>query len=360
MRILTVVGARPQFIKAAVVSRAIQETDSLEETIVHTGQHYDQRMSQVFFDELGVPAPTHSLEVGSAPHAIQTARLMERLHAVIDQDRPDTVLVYGDTNSTIAAALVASKMHVPVAHVEAGLRSFNQAMPEEINRVVTDHVSTHLFAPTLGAARRLQTEGLPESRIHHVGDVMYDATLLFRGQAQQALQSWTDLPEDFILATVHRAENTDDAVRLKTILRAIGQAADDAETVAVMPLHPRTQAAAEAFGGVANVAPQIHLIEPASYFEMMALESKSRVIVTDSGGVQKEAYFHGRPCVTVRTETEWTELVESGWNRLVDPRSEGSIRAGIADALARPAGQSITDYGKGDASTQICSILQDS
>jgi UDP-GlcNAc3NAcA epimerase len=351
MKLLTVVGARPQFIKAAAVSRAIAARADIEEVIVHTGQHYDANMSDVFFTELSIPRPDHHLGIGGGLHGAMTGRQLEALEVVIIEECPDWVLVYGDTNSTLAGALAAAKLHIPVAHVEAGLRSYNRRMPEEINRVLTDHSSSLLFAPTETAVANLIAEGISPSNIVQVGDVMYDVALFYRDRA--ACPAWFEAcgaqPGGFILATVHRAENTDDLGRLSAILQGLSDAGRDV----VLPLHPRTK---ERLSGLAVVPdPRILIVPPASYLEMVWLEASCAVVATDSGGVQKEAYFHGKPCVTLRDETEWTELLGAGVNMTVGADAEC-----IADALraARMPDEYPRDlYGDGDSAAAIVDWL---
>lgn len=348
--ILTVLGARPQFIKAAPVSAALAAV-ALEEIVVHTGQHYDERMSELFFDELGLRRPTHHLGVGSGPHGQQTAAMLVGLEEVIGMERPDALMVYGDTNSTLAGALAAAKLHVPVVHVEAGLRSFNRRMPEEVNRVVTDHLATLLFAPTPSAVELLEAEGI-EAGVHLVGDVMFDATLHFARRVEGRERLFTELDlatGEYVLATIHRAENTDSPERLETILAALTRIGE--KLAVVFPVHPRTRAAM----GDRSVE-GVRLIEPVGYGEMVHLEAGASVIVTDSGGVQKEAFFHRVPCVTVRTETEWTELVELGWNRLAPPDSTDRIVEAVADAVGS-RGEDAAPYGDGEAAARVATVI---
>lgn len=357
MKITTILGARPQFIKAAAVSRTLA-TRGIAESLVHTGQHYDANMSDVFFEEMGIPAPAHHLGIAGGPHGQMTGRQLEAVETVLTRDRPDAVLVYGDTNSTLAGALAAAKMHIPIAHVEAGLRSFNRAMPEEINRVLTDHCADWLLTPTDAATRNLMQEGIPSDRIAQVGDVMFDAALHFgkivetRGDHLTAygLQAGA-----YVLATVHRQENTDDPARLAAIVG--GLAAVAGEMQVILPLHPRTRAR------LADTVPQdlmapITIADPVGYLEMVALERQAAVIATDSGGVQKEAFFHRVPCVTLRDETEWVELVEAGWNRLVSPGQTGAadISAAVLGAVGTQ-GSAIAPYGTGDAAGRIADVL---
>lgn len=346
MKLVTIIGARPQFIKAATVSRAVAAQDDIREVIVHTGQHYDANMSDVFFDELAIPRPDHQLGIGGGTHGAMTGRQLEAIESVLLAEKPDWVLVYGDTNSTLAGALAAVKLHIPVAHVEAGLRSFNRRMPEEINRILTDHAATKLMAPTVTAMRNLRAEGLPEERISLVGDVMYDASLFYRDRARRP--DWFNglgLAEgDFTLATVHRAENTDDPTRLAAILAGLGKAGRPV----ILPLHPRTRIRLAEHG--MKPAPHLHVVDPVGYLEMVWLEAHCALVATDSGGVQKEAYFFGKPCVTLRDETEWVELVETGWNTLAGANADR-----IADAIAHvhiPSGASQL-YGAGDAAARV-------
>ena len=352
MRILTVLGARPQFIKAAAVSRRLRERPDVREILVHTGQHYDENMSDVFFRELELPDPNYHLGVGSGSHGAQTGRMLERIEEVLLKERPDVVLVYGDTNSTLAGALAAAKLHVPVAHVEAGLRSFNRNMPEEINRVLTDHIARWLFAPTPTAVNNLKREGIAGAGVVLVGDVMYDLALMIGGR-HGSVDRWGLSPGQYVLATIHRAENTDDPARLAAIFDGLNALAK--RIPVVIPLHPRTLAVLGA--DAADFA--VRIIDPVGYFDMACLEKNARLIVTDSGGVQKEAFFHRVPCVTLRDETEWIELVEIGWNRIIPPRSADAVCKGIIAALgAVPAAEPPADlYGGGHAAERIVQVL---
>ena len=356
IKIVTIVGARPQFIKASAVSAAIARAGTLSELIVHTGQHYDASMSDVFFEELGIPKPAFNLGVGSGSHGSQTGDMLKAIEAVLVSERPDAVLVYGDTNSTLAGALAAVKLHVPVAHVEAGLRSFNTKMPEEINRVLTDRVSTLLFCPTLAATEHLRREGIVNG-VRHVGDVMFDVALRTADQADERsrLRNDASMPDKgFVLATLHRAENTDDPKRLGGIIEALSVIGR--QLPVVFPVHPRTRKAMSAAGITPGSA--LRLIDPVGFVDMVWLERHARLIVTDSGGVQKEAYFHRTPCVTVRTETEWTETVDAGWNCLADPDDAGAIRCAAEAMLAPTAPRSeIAEYGTGDAAQRIVAAL---
>jgi UDP-GlcNAc3NAcA epimerase len=352
---LTVVGARPQFIKAAVVSRVLRSRPGITEMLVHTGQHYDHGMSDVFFRELAIPKPDVNLGVGSDSQGVQTARMLEGLERLMIEGCPDWVIVYGDTNSTLAGSLAAAKLRIPVAHVEAGLRSFNRVMPEEINRVVTDLLSDLLFAPTRVAVENLNREGMGSNRIRLVGDVMYDAALFYARQAEaqsSALRMLGLTPGRYVLSTVHRAENTDDPQRLAAVFGGLTRLAVDLPVV--MPLHPRTRKALAALSAGDEVSKSLRLIEPVGYLDMTMLEKHARLIVTDSGGVQKEAFFHGVPCATLREETEWVESVQSGWNQLVPPRSEKEVYMGILGALEKgvPGGKDRL-YGDGNAAEAI-------
>ena len=353
MLILTVVGARPQFVKAALVSRALAAQPGVREVLVHTGQHYDENMSEVFFQELGLPAPNYNLEIGSGGHGEQTGRMLEALEARMLETQPDWVLVYGDTNSTLAGALAAAKLQIPVAHVEAGLRSFDRHMPEEINRVVTDHVAELLFAPTATAVDNLGREGIAGERVRQVGDVMYDAALYYaeRAEARNGLLTrWGLSDRGYVLATVHRAANTDDESRLQAIFRGLQETARTIPVV--VPLHPRTRACLTRRGDLEELTGGLMVVEPGGYLDMIMLEKHALVIATDSGGVQKEAYFFQVPCVTMREGTEWVELIESGWNRLAPPDSAERIRESIASARGT-RGAAGELYGDGQASRKI-------
>jgi UDP-GlcNAc3NAcA epimerase len=364
VKITTIIGARPQFIKAAAVSTAL-EGAGIRETLIHTGQHYDAEMSQVFFDELGIREPEFNLGIGSGPHGEQTGRMLTAIERVLMGSRPDCVLVYGDTNSTLAGGLAAAKLQIPLAHVEAGLRSFNRIMPEETNRVLVDHISEFLFAPTKVSVENLRHEGCSESHIHHVGDVMYDATLHFMKFAEELDHSSTAIElknKDYVLATIHRAENTDDPGRLDVILNGLQIAA--ANQPVVFPMHPRTGTAIERYG-LANRLEGIMTISPVGYLDMLMLERDANLIVTDSGGVQKEAYFVGSPCLTIRTETEWLETLEGGWNRLHTPDTAHGIAHAIEDAQARAPALQVTrgdihPFGNGTAGLTIAETLKES
>lgn len=352
LKVLTIIGARPQFIKAASISRKIAQTEDLQEVLVHTGQHFDANMSEIFFGQLQIPKPDHALGIHGGGHGEMTGRMLIEIENLILDEKPDGVLVYGDTNSTLAGALAAAKLEIPVIHVEAGLRSFNRRMPEEVNRVLTDHMSSLLFSPTRLATENLRREGIEMGRVVQVGDVMYDATLLFREFMPPIadLARSHDLPvaSDFVLTTIHRQENTDDAERLAAILQGLGQVAETVQVI--LPLHPRTRQRIEHFGLSAMLTP-ISTTEPLGFLEMMRLQVSAQAIVTDSGGLQKEAFFHGKPCVTLRNETEWVELVEGGWNRVARPL-EADI-AGTVLAAIGTKGADIAPYGHGDATKRI-------
>ena len=359
MRLLTVVGARPQFIKAAAFSRVVRERQT--EILVHTGQHYDAGMSDVFFDELALPKPDHHLGVGSGTHARQTAQMLERLEAVMQREAPDVVVIYGDTNSTLAGALAAAKLGIPVAHVEAGLRSFVRDMPEEINRLVADRVATWLFAPTRTAVDNLLREGAvmaeddpsaTAGRIYETGDIMYDALLQHTATAAERSTLLRDMrlrSGAFVLATVHRAANTDDPARLADIVDALALLHEPV----VLPMHPRTRAALLATD--IEVEPPVLIIEPVGYLDMLSLEQNARMVLTDSGGVQKEAYLLGTPCVTLREETEWIETLEGGWNILAGSDAERILAAA---KRPRPAGTPPAVFGDGHAAERMVAVLE--
>ncbi len=342
LKILTVVGARPQFIKAAAVSRAIRETEELAEVMLHTGQHFDPNMSDVFFDELDIPKPRHHLGIHGGGHGDMTGRMLIAIEPILVAEKPDWVVVYGDTNSTLAASLAASKLHIPVAHVEAGLRSFNRRMPEEINRLVTDHLCMLHFCPTTTAVANLAAEGVTEG-VHHVGDVMYDATLFATDKAERSSSLVRDLglePNGYALATVHRAENTNDPRQLRAVIEFLRERAQTHPVV--LPLHPRTRQAASRMGVELD---GLRVIGPIGYIDMAKLLHHAREVYTDSGGLQKEAYFHRVPCVTLRDETEWTETIAHGWNRLWSGPEHASRRE-------------ISEYGEGRAAFKVANLLR--
>ncbi|NPV27288.1 MAG: UDP-N-acetylglucosamine 2-epimerase (non-hydrolyzing) [Firmicutes bacterium] len=371
MKIVTIVGARPQFIKAAVVSRAIEEYNRdrrggcmIEEVIVHTGQHFDENMSDIFFQEMSIPRPRYHLGIGGTSHGAMTGRMLERLEEVILREKPDAVMVYGDTNSTLAGALAAVKLHVPVAHVEAGLRSYNMRMPEEVNRILTDRISRWLFCPTAASVENLKNEGFciqdgkrlfeHQPVVALVGDVMYDAALFYKKIArpsQEIAELIKKFPDGFYLATIHRAENTDESVRLQSILKALEAIAR--EIPVVLPLHPRTR---QCLMVNHNQLEYVHQIAPVGYFDMITLLSHCRGVFTDSGGIQKEAYFFGKPCVTLREETEWVELVEHGFNILAGADYE-RILAAESRMRDKRIDTLIDLYGSGNAGRKIVQVL---
>ncbi len=352
MKILTIIGARPQFVKASPVSKALRAAGH-REFLVHTGQHYDEKMSQIFFDEMGIPEPDVNLNVGSGQHGWQTAQMLMGIEELLLKEAPDWLLVYGDTNSTLAGAVAAVKLHIPIAHVEAGLRSFNRKMPEEHNRVLTDHASDLLFCPTDVSAQHLADEGITKG-VHVVGDVMYDAVLSFLGAAERKSTLVAELgiaPDEFLLATVHRPANTDNPSNLKSIFEAF-RALDEP---VVFPVHPRTRGKiAELFDNVEEFAPKLKLIEPVGYLDMLSLAKNAKTILTDSGGLQKEAYWLETPCVTMRGETEWVETVQAGWNTLVGADT-GKIIAAVR-GWEKPA-ETPAFYGDGHAAEKIVEIL---
>lgn len=348
MKLITIIGARPQFVKAAVVSRAFREhRPDVREIIVHTGQHYDPNMSDVFFEELDIPKPHHHLGIGGGSHGQNTGRMIEAIERVIIDEQPDWVLVYGDTDSTLAGTLAAVKLHVPVAHVEAGLRSFNRKMPEEINRVLADHAASLLFTPTTTATRNLQREGIEGGAVQQVGDVMFDAALYYRAKAFRPAS--VDVDGGFVLATIHRAENTDDPDRLRSIIRALHTIASSSPVV--LPLHPRTRSRLAAAGlDTGNIT----ICEPVGYLEMIWLLENCRLVVTDSGGLQKEAYFFYKPCVVTRDETEWVELVDGGTNILLGADYQRIVHA--AGESTHTASDNLI-FGRGDAGQLIATSL---
>jgi UDP-GlcNAc3NAcA epimerase len=356
LKILTVVGARPQFVKAAAVSRELRKHKGIKETIVHTGQHFDKSMSDVFFEEMDIPRPDFNLNIHGLSHGAMTGQMMEKLDTILMNVRPDFVLVYGDTNSTLAGALCASKLHFKVAHVEAGLRSFNMLMPEEINRIIVDRISNILFCPTDTAVLNLKEEGFFNfgTKIVKTGDVMYDAALFYAQKSGKKSLIVIDRAlrtNDFVLATIHRAENTDDNIRLSSILRALNKIAEKQRVI--LPLHPRTKKIVQQNG----IVLKFDVIDPVGYFDMLELLKNCAVVMTDSGGVQKEAYFFKKPCITLRDETEWTELVEEGFNEVV-----GSDHDKIIDAYNRTPERKCDYekklYGSGNAANLIVEALK--
>ena len=353
-KIMTIIGARPQFIKAAALSRVINnKKDQVTEYIVHTGQHYDYNMSDVFFKELAIPTPDKNLHVGSGSHGAQTGEMLRLIEAEIMSVKPDMMLVYGDTNSTLAGALAASKLHIPVAHVEAGLRSFNKAMPEEINRVLTDHVSDLLFVPTTSAVDNLKAEGITGDKVKLVGDVMNDAIKFYGAKCaekESILRELDVVGQPFIFATIHRAENTNDPKRLLSIFNQLDLISRDIKVV--LPLHPRTKGYLKQLN-FTSATDRLRIIEPVGYLETLLLQRRSALVVTDSGGVQKEAFINGKYCVTVRPETEWIELVHAGYNVLAEPVETLTQHVEHFLKLKFEIKNNFTPYGNGDACDKI-------
>ncbi len=376
IKLITIIGARPQIIKASALSRAIRTrfAHQITEVLVHTGQHYDENMSGVFFDELAIPQPTYNLGVGSGNHGEQTGRMIKGIEEIVLTERPDFIVLYGDTNSTLAGAIAASKVHVPIVHIEAGLRSYNKTMPEEINRVLTDHVSTYLFSPTQTGVNNLIREGfrtdnqppytIDNPGVFNVGDIMYDNTLYFADLAKQKtyiLERLGVQPETYVLVTIHRNANTDDASRLNSIFDALLILVEKYRINLVMPLHPRTLKQMSALLSSKlhqsiSTHPAIQLCPPVSYLEMIVLEQHAKLIITDSGGVQKEAYFFKKPCIILRAETEWVEIVDQGAAVLCDADPNQILQAfqffeGSTSITFDPI------YGEGDAAVQLLNLL---
>ena len=353
MKISTVIGARPQFIKAAMVSRALK-SNSINEEILHTGQHFDTNMSQVFFDQMGIPEPAVDLKINGGSHGEMSGNMLIALERQFEMRKPNVVLIYGDTNSTLAASLAAAKLHIPIAHVEAGLRSFNMNMPEEVNRIVADRLSTHLYCPTRSAVDNLAAEGVREN-VFLVGDVMYDAAIAFGQLAAEHSTITRQLNihnEPFGLVTLHRQENTDDAKRLRNILETLANMTNDLPLL--FPLHPRTRQAV-ARENLEHLLDAFILTDPLPFLDMVLLEKQAKLIFTDSGGVQKEAYFHGVPCITLRDETEWVETVHAGWNQVVGADPD-AIKHAVSQANT---GGSIAEYGDGSCAEKIATLLLD-
>jgi len=359
MKVFSVIGARPQFVKAAVVSRALKMHDGVGEFLVHTGQHFDENMSRVFFDEMGIPEPSANLGISGGGHGSMTGKMLIRVEELIMEQKPGCVLVYGDTNSTLAGALAASKLNVPCAHVEAGLRSDNRAMPEEINRILTDHACDLLFAPTDDAARRLREEGIAGEKVIRTGDVMLDAALLYgeKAKSESAILDRLDLKEKkYALCTLHRAENVDSREVVEWLISGLGEIAQNLPVL--LPIHPRTKARLKEFELLDALPPGIRIVDPVGYLDILRLESSAALILTDSGGMQKEAFFQKVPCVTLRTETEWTELLPGGHNRLALPMTE-SISEKAEDALSADPDWSVDLYGDGHSSETIAQAIID-
>jgi len=374
MKIITIIGARPQIIKAAAISRAIRNNYSskIQELIVHTGQHYDENMSTVFFDELQIPKPNYNLNVGSGNHGAQTAKMLEGIEEIILKEQPNAVLVYGDTNSTVAGGLAASKLLVPLVHIEAGLRSFNKSMPEEINRISCDHMSTLLFSPTKQGLENLQREGFKISnqqpftidnpRVYHCGDIMYDNSLYFSELAsKKSIISDLNLNKNFILTTIHRNNNTDIPERLSSIFEALLEISETNKIQVVLPLHPRTKKMMEVnlsadLQNKIDASQYIQIIEPVSFLEMIALEKNARFVMTDSGGVQKEAFYFEKPCIILRPETEWVEIVENG-NAILCDADKSRITAAYKKLTEAKKLTYPLLFGDGKAAEFICSEM---
>jgi UDP-GlcNAc3NAcA epimerase len=353
MKIATIVGARPQFIKAAAVSRVLRTMKNVREVLIHTGQHFDDNMSKIFFKELEIPQPDYHLGIHSLKHGAMTGRMLESIEEVLLKELPDVVLVYGDTNSTVAGALAAKKLHLKVAHVEAGMRSFNMRMPEEINRVLTDRISDLLFCSTKDAIQNLKHEGYEhkDCRIIRSGDVMYDAARYYTERAQRSSDILKRIPfSDFVLCTLHREENTDEEATLKRIISALTKI--QSAMPVVLPLHPRTRKNLNRFG----ITCPLHLIEPVGYLDMLTLTAHSKMVITDSGGLQKEAFFFHKHCITLRDETEWVELVDLGVNRLAGTKEKKILNA-FHSFTNKPFKTKTSPYGKGDASEKIVKAL---
>ncbi|PHS68274.1 MAG: UDP-N-acetylglucosamine 2-epimerase (non-hydrolyzing) [Flavobacterium sp.] len=350
MKIVTIIGARPQFIKAASLSRETLKQEGVEEIIVHTGQHFDENMSKIFFDEMQIPKPHYNLAINNLGHGAMTGRMMEEIEKVLLTEKPDWLLVYGDTNSTLAGALAAKKLHIKVAHVEAGLRSFNMKMPEEVNRILTDRISDVLFCPTQQAIDNLEKEGYKniDCKVVNVGDIMYDSAMFFSTLSKENDKS---TPNNYVLATVHRAENTDDFEKLKNIFKALDSI--HKEFPVVLPLHPRTKKLLEVHG----VSTKIHLIEPVGYLEMVSLIKNSKAVITDSGGLQKEAYFFKKQGFTLRDQTEWVELITAGCNQLIDVLNDDISEIVLKD-IEKQLDFSKEIYGDGNTSEKILDVLK--
>lgn len=353
-RITTIVGARPQFIKAATISRQLRKNDIREE-IIHTGQHFDKNMSSVFFEEMDIPTPTYNLDIHSLTHGAMTGRMLEGIEKILIDTSPDGVIVYGDTNSTLAGALAASKLNIPLIHVEAGLRSFNMRMPEEVNRILTDRISSLLLCPTETAVDNLKKEGFShfDSRIEKIGDVMYDAALYYASRAEQRSDIIQRLKlNSFVLGTIHRQENTDAPNKLKDIISALDLINESIPVI--VPLHPRTRKKLADL----DVTPSFTIIDPVGYFDMIMLLKNSELVITDSGGVQKEAFFFEKHCITLREETEWTELVDHGYNKLTGSDKEAILSA-FEEFREKESDFSTSLYGKGDASEIACQLISE-
>lgn len=358
MKVVSIFGARPQFIKAALVSRQFREHECVREVLVDTGQHYDALMSDVFLQDLKMKTPDYNLRVGSASHAVQTARILEGTEKILRRRKPDCVIVYGDTNSTLGAALAAAKLNIPVVHVEAGLRSFDRRAPEELNRILTDHLSDLLLTPSETTKAQLLREGIASHRVALVGDVMYDAVLhhLAVSERRSTIVRRLKLtPQGYVLCTIHRAGNTDDPVRIECLIRALRKVAEHIPVV--FPVHPRSRQSFDAPERTSLSGRRVVLLEPVGYLDMISLERNAAVIATDSGGVQREAFFLGVPCVTLREETEWTELVAAGWSRLAPPNGDADIAGIILSSIGKKGQLDVSPYGDGNAAAKICDAI---
>lgn len=359
-KIATIVGARPQFIKAAAISRQIKKHyPGIQEILVHTGQHYDRNMSEIFFEELDLNAPDYNLQIGSDLHGAQTAKMLASIEQVLIKEQPNLVLLYGDTNSTLAGSLAAVKLHIPIAHVEAGLRSFNKHIPEEVNRIVADHMADFLFAPTVTSFKQLEKEGISLEKIFLSGDVMYDNALYYRSKAlekSKILEKLQVLPKKYILLTLHRADKTNQISRLKIIVEAICDLSKSHHIV--FPVHPGTKHQLEKHD-LLNVLlkAKVSIIEPLGFLDMLQLEQHASLIITDSGGVQKEAFFYRVPCVVLQEETPWVELVELGWNYLASPIEKENILNIVSIAMNSNPKEAVSPYGEGDAAEKIMQVL---
>lgn len=350
-KIVSIVGARPQFMKLAPLSRQIRK--SFGEIIIHTGQHYDSNMSETFFDELDIPQPDYNLGIGSGSHGEQTGKMLQEIEKVLIKESPDMILVYGDTNSTVAGSLASAKLHIPTGHIEAGLRSFNKEMPEEINRIVTDHISDLLFAPSKAAMQNLKKENLSE-KSYYTGDIMYDCTLYYKNIAEsksQILQKMDLTPEKYYLVTLHRPYNVDEIKKTKIIVEALNQI----ESAVIFPIHPRTHKMFKEFD--IDLNKNIKTIPPVGYLDFLVLEKNAKKIITDSGGIQKEAYYLKTPCITMRPETEWVETLEFGWNVLADMSTAKSIRETMAASKVLDSHPNI--YGDGKAAVNIKNLIKE-
>jgi UDP-GlcNAc3NAcA epimerase len=357
MKILTIVGARPQFVKAAALSREIAKYPEITEILLHTGQHYDSNMSDIFFTELEIPKPDYNLAVANLNHGAMTGRMLEGIEQVIIKEKPDVVLVYGDTNSTLAGALAAKKLHVQLAHVEAGLRSYDMYMPEEINRILTDRISDILFCPTAQAVKNLKAEGFDnfKCQIHQTGDIMYDAALFYAQKAEKMLEIMQQIPkEKYILCTIHRAENTDNPDRLKSIFQALCKI--NKEIKVILPLHPRTRSIIER----EKIIPGVSIIDPVGYLTMIQLTKNCEMVITDSGGLQKESYFFQKKCIIIRDTTEWIELVENGWAVLSESECGEILNVYSKLLNKREINFTCNLYGKGNTAYKIMQIFSKS